>query len=52
MLGFIAFKIHWPNDACFKPCPTKTVNNNSAEIQYPPLTDKRWFCIVCILFHF
>ena len=28
MFRFIAFKIHWPNDARFKPCPTKTFINN------------------------
>ena len=38
MFDFITFKIHWPNDACFKPCLTKTVIDKSAEIQYPPLT--------------
>ena len=47
MLGFIAFKIHWPNDACFKPCHTKTFIDNFKVggkirqlIQYPPLMDK------------
>ena len=45
----MAFKIHGPNDACFKPCPTKIVINNSAQTQYPTLMDKHWFRIVCIL---
>ena len=47
MFRFIAFKIHWPNDVRFKPCPTKTFINNFKVwgkirqlIQYPPLTDK------------
>ena len=52
MFDFIAFKTHWPNDSCFKPCPTETVTNNLAEIQYPPLTDKHQFCIVCTFFSF
>ena len=52
MFDLTAFEIHWSNDACFKPCPTKTVINNLAEIQYPPLIENRLFCILCILFHF
>ena len=24
----MAFEIHWHNDACFEPCPTKTFINN------------------------
>ena len=45
--AFIAFKIDWPNDACFKPSLIKTFIYNfkvggkySAQIQYPPLTNK------------
>ena len=44
---FIAFKIDWPNDACFKPFLTKNFINNfkvggkhAALTQYSPLTNK------------
>ena len=52
LFDFIALEIHSLIDACFNPCHTKTAIDNSAEIQYPPSTDKHWFCIVWALFHF
>ena len=34
LFGFTAFKIHWPTDACFKPCPTKSfINNFKVEVK-------------------